>query len=325
MPKEIAHLKIAEKVFQSLPSTSLFHTPIHQFYTVFLYGAVAPDTPFYYIIGPYSKQIQSLAAPLHAPDSSSLVPILNLLKHFPEKSSDALAFAAGVCCHILSDTIFHPLVYYFSGFDSIHTGATTRHRIFETAMDFYFWSFGDAKKKFSLTHISQNLNISEKRLIYLFKNLFDIKNNNSKKYINHAIKSHQLFQYLFMNFTVYKIIRFLNKNKIIIRPKDEALCYPYDKPVSINFFNKTFQYKDPCQGTFHTASMDDLVQKTINRVITLLNILEENYISGKDSNTVLNHPDLPKICPDLPHKKLDVFYGSEQKDIENIIYHDVKT
>ena len=112
---------------------------------LFVLGGVTPDINFYCMAGPGAKQIQALSAPFHRPDRKALTPVLEFLDRRlanGKKDLPALALAAGAICHIMADTVFHPLVYYFAGMDGVHPGATVRHRQFETAMDLYFWQDG---------------------------------------------------------------------------------------------------------------------------------------------------------------------------------------
>ncbi len=317
MPKEFAHLSLASEMVKALPPDSIFYHAVHRHYPVFLYGSVIPDSPYFYITGPQSEFIQRLTRPFHTNDNSCLFPLLLFLKAHPETDLDAVAFAAGICCHLMADTVFHPLVYYFSGFDGIHNGATTRHRIFETAMDYYFWP--EKKNQFSLLHIYDHINIPQNRFISFVEALFQIQDRRRKKYLPYAVRSHQLFQSLFTTHQVYKLIHFLHRHKFVIRSRDEALCYPYKTKVAISFFNNTLRYKDPCRGTVTSTSMNDLVKKTNYYTINLLNIIEETYTSGSDLLKVIRHPDLPEICPDVfPGQKQSFWHG--EKDLKQLIY-----
>ena len=320
MPKEITHLTLAEKVFQELSSTSLFHHPIKKFFNVFLYGSVAPDTPFYYLMGPHSSAIQNFGKLLHTSDSSCLLPILGFLNRFSRNDEDALSFAAGLCCHILTDTHFHPLVYYFAGMDGIHKGATTRHRLFETALDFYFWPHSEKDIKISLYQILSHLNISKGRISLFFETLFRDEGNNREKAYPHAVRSHCMFQGLFKNFKLYRIIRFLHTHNFGIRSKDEALFYPYEKPTTINFFSKRLHYRDPCTGTVHADKIDDLTRQAVDNVLLLLDILERYLIQGKDVSQAMHDSNLPRIRPCVPPQKDTFRFWNGRKQLRQIIY-----
>ncbi|RLB91998.1 MAG: hypothetical protein DRH26_07135, partial [Deltaproteobacteria bacterium] len=160
MPKEITHWTLAATVANKLPKCSLFFDPIRSHPNLFLLGAITPDIPFYYLAGPKTALIQALSAPFHGTDGRALLPALTFLDNYPDQNPAALAFAAGVICHLLADTLFHPLVYYFAGMDGLHPGATARHRKFETAMDLYFLHLSQGRSPVSLARVIKNLEVS---------------------------------------------------------------------------------------------------------------------------------------------------------------------
>lgn len=325
MPKEITHLMLAKKVFESLPLDSLFRDPVKNNYHLFLAGSVMPDTPFYYITGPHHRTVQKLAARFHTPDSNSLVPILDLLTTVSKRDTDALAFAAGICSHILADTIFHPMIYYFSGVDGVHKGATARHRAFETALDYHFWPLtaNDAAST-SLHYVISHLEISQRRFTRFYEKLFPVETLSQRRSLHYAIKSHMILQSLFKTPDAYKLICFLFDHKFGIRSSHKALFYPHPNPVILNFFKTTLRYYHPCQGTFFSTTIDELARKTTLAVSGLLTILEKSLVQGNDISQVIHHPELPEICPcfeDVGHK-VKFWYGN--KKIIKTIYDDLK-
>lgn len=316
MPKEISHIALAESVRDQLTGGSIFHEPVMTHVNLFLYGAVAPDVPYFYLVGPRIKLIQSLTRQFHTPDESSLVPILDFLRQFPQKDPDALAFAAGLCCHILSDTHFHPMVYYFAGMDGVHKGATARHRLFETAMDLYFrQSLTDDRKK-SLWFLFRRLEIPVKRFRYLFHALFNLKNDRLARYLNRSIQFHQMIQALFFSPKIYNIIQYLNDRSLIRGAEYLALCYSHTGPAILEFFNKPITFLDPCRGTVQTVTLKHLAEKTANRVITLLDIIEDTLLKKGDVVSVIDHPDRPEIrpCPAGKRNSFKYWYGLNHPD-----------
>lgn len=321
MPKEITHLLLAKKAFDSLPVTSLFHDPIKKNFNLFLAGSVAPDTPFYYIFGPHCRSIQKTAEKFHTSDSSSLVPVLDFLNRMPEKEPGALAFSAGVCCHILSDTVFHPMIYYFCGVDGIHDGATTRHRAFETALDYYFWPvIGKGAKDSSLSYIFNRLEIPRNRVARLYEKMFQLENQPQKRHFGLATRSHMGLQFFFKTFGVYKFICFLHDHKLGIHSRDKALFYPKKNLVTLNFFKTVLEFYDPVQTTFFSTRIDEMAQDTTTRVLTLLSILEERLEQGNNIREVIHHPALPEIRPCYEEISHRVKLWNGNKDIINLIY-----
>ena len=320
MPKEITHIALAEALHRHLPPDSLFHGPVKTHLHLFLYGSVAPDVPYFYVWGPDTKAIQKLTQPFHTSDATALVSILNFLNRFPEKDPGALAFAAGLCCHILSDTHFHPMVYYFAGMDDVHQGATTRHRFFETAMDLHFRQFLRDKRRASLGFLYRHLEMSRGRFSYLFRILFGLRDGQHTRYLDRSIRYHQRIQTLFLSSFVYNIIRGLTNRGIIRQRRFLALCYPDKYPSRLAFFNRPVSYQDPCRGSFHTHTMEHLTQLTVARSIRLLDIIERAMSTGGRLLDAVRNPDLPEIRPCPADDVSDFKYWHQKDSIEEMLF-----
>ena len=110
----------------------------------FLLGAIAPDCPFYVakdarVVGIATRLHGQGADDAYAPVKRALAALADGTKAVPPA---AIAFAAGALCHIASDTVFHPAVFYFTGFAAHPRVAVSRsylfrHREFESAMDLH--------------------------------------------------------------------------------------------------------------------------------------------------------------------------------------------
>lgn len=315
MPKEITHWSLAAATAEKLPQGSLFYKPIHSFFNLFLLGAITPDLPFYYLAGPKSAVIQKLSSPFHGRDERSLVPVLAFLDQHRDKDPAALAFAAGVICHIMADTLFHPLVYYFAGMKGIHPGATARHRQFETAMDLHFWQY---QPRVSLVQIFKGLEVSEKRLNWFLADLFQVRTRPEQRYLGSALYFHMTLQYLFRSATAYKIFAFLGGKTPWIPDKIIGLIYPCNGPVNLTFFSEKLLYKDPCTGTVFSTQISRMAEKTAIAAAVLLSLISTALVQDRPAVGVLECPDLPKIRPDLPGEGF-VFWR-EKYDLEADLY-----
>ncbi|MFH2092452.1 MAG: zinc dependent phospholipase C family protein [Pseudomonadota bacterium] len=321
MPKEMTHISIARKVFDHLSEDSLFLGPIQKHFNLFLYGSIAPDTCYYYLLGPHALFIQNQSKKFHTTDSSSLVPVIDFLKHFPDKNPKALAFAAGICCHIITDTLFHPMVYYFSGIEGLHPGARTRHRLMETALDIFFWYQNRSDTPLFHDCVFSDLNRSETELICFLECLFSLEKRKWQTHLKRAFKSHHFSYNLFKNHTVYKIIKLFHRFKLGIPSRFETLFYPVSKPVELLFFNDLLHYHDPIKGTPITHKIEQLTQKTIQQVLSLLFIFQATRLQGQVLTDIMDHPDLPLIRPCLLKENFKYWYG--QKDLQPVIYKDL--
>ncbi len=316
MPKEITHWTLAAALAKKLPDDSLFYQPIQSFFNLFLLGAVTPDIPFYYFAGPKTAFIQNLSALFHGSDARALVPVLAFLDQTPDREPAALAFAAGVICHILADTMFHPLVYYFAGMDGLHPGATARHRQFETAMDLHFWHLSDDWSRNSLTRVVRKIEVSKRRLIGLLGDLFQTRSE--RKYLGLALYFYMTSHYLFRSSMAHKTFLFLSRKTGWIPKELTGLIYPFDGPVNLSFFNQRFRYQDTCTGTLFSTKIQEIVEENTLAGKGLLSLISTNLVQGKPAMGVLYNPDLPKIRPGLDQDRF--FFWRERDDFETDLY-----
>ncbi len=302
MPKEITHWTLAAALAKKLPRDSLFYQPVQSFSNLFLLGAVTLDIPFYYLAGPKTAVIQNLSAPFHGGDARALEPVLTFLDKNPGKEPAVLAFAAGVICHILADTMFHPLVFYFAGMDGVHSGATARHRQFETAMDLHLWHL--YRPQASLALVLRSLEVPKKKLYMFLADLFQ-GTRLEKRYLVPALYSHMVLQYLFRSAMAWKAFAFLNRKTGWIPDKVIGLIYPWNGPVNLPFFSQKLRYRDPCSGAFFSSKIQDMVEETAMVGKDLLLLISTTLAQGRSAIRVLDSPDLPKIRPGLAR---DIFF-----------------
>ncbi len=315
---------LAQRVCKQISPESLFHDSIHRFNHLFLYGAVAPDSCFHYLLGPCSSVVKNAGHIFHTFNSDSLIPILEFLKKFPREDPDALAFAAGLCCHIVTDTCFHPMVDYFSGMDGLHKGATIRHRMFETALDLHFRFINKIDGSENMLHyVLKNLEVSNDRLACFLKKSFSMDNAECQKYLFYALKSHHFLNRLFTNDKIHSFAKLLSHFMPGFFEEYEVLFYPFKTPVKFKFFDQRLNYKNPVTGTDHRQSIEDLSKKTVDAVLLLLSIIDASMRSGEDLSDVIFNSSLPKIAPCLPQQTEEFNYWHGQTELKQILYRDI--
>lgn len=316
MPKEITHFALASELGRSLSGDSLFYGPVKKFPNLFLLGAVTPDVPFYYLTGRYRKRVQDLSSPFHRTNGRALLPVLEFLNR--DQSPPALALAAGVICHILSDTHFHPLVYYYAGMDGVHKGATGRHRTFETALDQHFWFL--FRGETSLNQVVQNLEMSKGGLCRILAGLFRPGSPLPKTAPMKALTQHRIMQFLFRARGIRKGLAWLNRAGRPLPEKISGLAYPFDHPRSLPFFTSSLFYKNPCTLEPVHTDLSIMIGQTLESAQRVMNIVSRALAAGR-GETALTHPDLPLIRPALP---VDDFEGWHQKqDIRPLVYQGI--
>jgi len=318
MPKEITHWALAEALVKELPKDSLFYKPIQAFPNLFFLGAITPDIPFYYLKGPKLALIQDKSTPFHCTDARSLMPVLEFLDKNPDRDPAVLAFAAGVVCHILADTIFHPLVYYFSGMAGLHPGAIARHHQFETAMDLHFWYLSDDRSRASLAKIVRNLEISKTRRNQFMADLFLLGNRTEMTCLTNALYFHMGLNCLFRSSIIWRVFDFLNRKTPWVPDRVVGLIYPCKEPVDLPFFRQKFIYRDPCTGARSSTGIQKMIQETSTAGKKVLDLLSSSMSRGRRATKILDDPDLPMIRPVLPK---DTFYfWREINELEQQLY-----
>lgn len=142
MPKEMTHWWVARKAEESLSPESVLGAAIHSYRQLFMMGAVVPDMPFYFLFGPRSGEIKRIAERFHNSENGSYRLFEGLMPWVGgERRSAGLALLSGLLTHIHTDSIFHPMVYYFCGRGEADFRkkrfSLARHRTLETLADMF--------------------------------------------------------------------------------------------------------------------------------------------------------------------------------------------
>lgn len=301
MPKEISHWYLADRVKSRLPEGSVFFDPVHTCENLFFLGAVAPDIPFYYLVGPGSGRIQAAAAPFHRQDARALIPVLSFLEQMqtPGMDARALSLGAGIICHIFADTAFHPLVYYYSGMSRVHPGATARHRQFETALDLYFLHQSDAGVRTSLGRILSQTEVTRKQLLGYLKRVFVLDKPGDETCLGYAVWSHVFYQAVFQNKGVYRILERLNAGPYRGLDLALSLFYPEDPDDVSSFFDAGFTYRDPDTGQKCSAGIPDLAREAETGALSLLDRVSERMTQHRSLTNLAEDPTLPRVRPGI--------------------------
>ena len=145
MPNYITHWLIADRTASGLKGT-VFQVPVEDHRHCLLIGAVFHDALFYLPsrspLAPYRNYAQQLHGE-SGEDTLGLVRGLLQAHGRGEGGPRLLAFTAGLVCHIISDAVFHPFVFFHTGRvrgdrAGSASRATQAHRRLESALDLYF-------------------------------------------------------------------------------------------------------------------------------------------------------------------------------------------
>ncbi|MDD9302514.1 MAG: zinc dependent phospholipase C family protein [Desulfobacter sp.] len=317
MPKEITHFALARCLGRAVPETSLFYTPIKNYPRLFTLGAVTPDIPFYYLAGPGRERVQALSQPFHRTCSRALLPVLKFLSR--NRSEPALALAAGVICHLVSDTQFHPLVYYYAGMDGVHKGATARHRLFETAMDLHFYHLYPGETR--LDHVVKSVEISKQALGGYLAGLFALDSLPIKA-VGHSLNWHRGIQSLFLSPGIKKSMAWFSQKGRPLPDKITSLVYPFREPVCLDFFSQEIHYQDPCTREKVSTTLLTIVDQTLESALTILSMVSNVMALSKNQRHSLeglvSDPTLPRIRPGLPVSTFTTWLGTS--DLRPVLY-----
>lgn len=118
-----------------------------------LFGSIGPNIFDYFPIRKNSLFGSELSYIIHNDASHTLVSamlkrLFMLTDHNNEWASTQRAFLYGFISHIISDSVFHPFVFYWSGFPTIYKKDEVHHYreqnlLFEYNMDIYFLYYYD--------------------------------------------------------------------------------------------------------------------------------------------------------------------------------------
>lgn len=312
MPKEYTHWMIAGSIADTLPE-DIIKGAISAFPRLYFLGSVFPDAAMYYISGPKKDEFKKISDYMHAQDGGNpfrfLKPFFQTINNAinntdnagvvaksvfaqPLVAKAALSFAFGICVHIITDAVFHPLVFYLTG--SANTkdlNAIVRHRQFEAELDLYYM----AKKR----NINKKQSASQEKLNILKKDAKSVKRlyRNIKIPFKYYIKmAHTVFLQAahiteaettscirqagrFQNLFLSRFFRLviLAGGAAGLAGKDitEAFYPLYRK--SSGFFQKEIIYRHPVTGEEHLTSIESLENECIKKARVYCPEIEKLY------------------------------------------------
>ncbi|MBN2440120.1 MAG: zinc dependent phospholipase C family protein [Spirochaetales bacterium] len=272
MPKEYVHWAIAEKIFSQSPEKikDIIVKNKHLYYL----GAVAPDTPYYYLWGDKKDKFREAADRLHGRYEKNTFAFLPKMieKYKNDLTDDVLAFLLGVMTHVFTDSTMHPIIFHLCGDPEnenpeINRYAHVRHRVFEASLDLKY------KKEFPLVNkgkykISYSLLGKKKsffiRLLgdYLFED-----NQGNEKEVKRNVSIYSNIQNLFTNKFLYNVLTLLNRIKKGGYSDIIALFYFSRSNHPFASLKDEFSFQHPVTGEKQTTSIYRLEEKAVSGCI----------------------------------------------------------
>ena len=302
MPREAIHWTALSRVLKKLdrpPFSTLFpaggtNAPGEartNFAALYL-GAMAHDAPYYYRFG--GADFESVAEMLHGSDGNDTFdPFRSMAEAIlmrPEAERPVLwAFLLGMISHYAVDTVFHPMIYFFTG-DYYHPDpalrleARGRHRLLETYLDSWATPKLEQWNRFSINGTIKALGSSiDTVCAVLGKTMSDVPGQDASTAWRRALKYLGDLQAIFHSDIAGRIFRGCN---FIVGGKltpIEAL-FIYRRRKSEPLLDRPLLYTNPATGEQVTKSTEDLLNESVEKCVWLFEQLAP-LISG-DSNNV---------------------------------------
>ena len=279
VPKELTHWMLARA---AAPKADEHATPrtthsLRACPDAFLLGAVAYDGPFYL---PKEAGMASLGAKLHGKGVDDVfAPIKRILAG--TATAPAIAFAAGALSHLAADTIFHPAVFYFTGFashpDSEVSGAYIfRHRAFEAAMDLHLLAEHGAgierKVKDLFARVSASPNAKE--VMHAVARFYaEEEHPPSEEEAARILRQAGKAQSLFSSAALRVLARVLNMRNASKNSDLSGLFYGRSSQWKSHFTSPR-SFRDPISGTEGIFDVREFFQRAVERTLSLFGALE---------------------------------------------------
>ncbi len=267
MPKEIGHWIIAQETAKLLSALPIVMA-IGRFQSWFVLGSVCHDCGFYQR-GQEYEYLKKMSDRLHGKGSNdSFAPVKALLKYYRsggQVPAYVLAFAAGALCHIAADTVFHPMIFYYTG-KTEEDGGFYRHAAFESALDQYLQKKYPApfRGKVHRAYADAKKLVSEEAFLECLGVFYSGDDSLTKQEARRLITSHQKIQRLFSS----RLLRLLGRLVYVpVRGSNKdmsSVFYPVGRRQS-RFFENPLSWCNPVTGEAYSGSVESLLSQAIGR------------------------------------------------------------
>lgn len=281
MPKEITHWIVAQKAADCAPDSHIRRV-IKDNMSLYLAGSALVDSPYYAFIGGDKKLLDKAGARLHGIGLES--PFTAVLQ-VPAIATGvdgnrALAFTLGALTHIITDTAFHPMVYYLTGdYDDPDAArrkkAVTLHRLLETWMDVWFAKSAQLENGGKVFRCAAKNSLEAKYLSRLCSALFFGEKQMSSQ-ARSAVFSHAVIQSFFTRRWIAQMTGFYGRTARRNMGEFTALFYPPATAEPPLFFSKPIRYKNPFTGETFEESLDDIGERAVQVCAVWFNAIAEN-------------------------------------------------
>ncbi len=317
MPREFIHWGVVERVFDRLRvEAPNLENLLKDGLPAAKAGAIAHDIP-YFLPGD-TEGFDAIAAVLHgASGEDTFEPLRNfsslIQRQTPRADQGRLwAFLVGMVSHVVTDSRFHPFVYYWTG-DYNHpdpeerSRARTRHRLFEVQMDLSFIEPQSSKAIPPFASIYSELPASERNEIcILLASSVPAPTLHARRRVPlnqkwmRGFKKYSRDQRLFHSHLAGAGIRLLHQ-LAGNRGRELDSLFSHGRKSLEMFRAGKISYRNPVSGDESLDNLDSLFEKSVNDSVSLLCALEP-FVSGEASVNDIPWPKFrgPSLSFGLP-------------------------
>ena len=288
MPKEITHWTIADMAASKTRSTAAAHA-VKKYRNLYYLGAVVFDTPYYGAALPGYGFLKDIGDKLHGSQGeNTFEPLQSMLDQFMATADDRLlAFALGAITHVVVDSQFHPLIYYYTGnyFDKDprkRRAAMANHARFEVFLDLHYYGRLKLINDGSMAKTIRGTGMDLGHLSSLVSLLFFSKRGANLPTVRRSLRMHGRLQTLFTRPLARRISSLLTGIETMGR--FTSLCYPRMTAIDAPFFSRKIEYRHPVTGDACRRSIADLEDGAITRILELFDTVCAEQDAGADVN-----------------------------------------
>jgi hypothetical protein len=296
MPKEFTHWLIADGGREKL-SAGRLKNAIEANPNLFHLGAVLTDSPYYSVFSARGREFKKLADALHGEHFA--YPFKNLVFRYGSRpDAKRLAFLSGALCHIASDSVLHPLVYYFTGHSEHDDAETARiasglHRKLETLIDIASCCGDDGKEPQSLFELTRKNEMPMREFEAFLARFYGASAVEYHADARFALNCHAGISGIARQRPFYYIMTLANLACVKRFEQIRALFYPRLKLKSTDFFTRELEYKNPRNGDLRRETIPSaiyraqkLCAKLLDRAQTLVDCGDDALLDAAGEETL---------------------------------------
>lgn len=281
MPKEITHWAVAQQAADRAPEPHLRRI-IRSNINLYLTGAFAVDSPYYVVRGGNKPLFAQAGARLHGRGKEGpFAAVLRVPAIATGVDADrAMTFTLGAITHVITDMVFHPMIYYLTGdYDdpdvTKRKKAVTLHRLLETWLDVWFAKKMKPENGGMVFRFTAQNSLDAKYLARLGSALFFSEKDMSRP-ARVAVLSHAVIQSLFDKRWAERLIGIYGRMARRDMGEFTALFYPPMTADPPSFFSKPIRYRNPFTGEAFEESLDGMTERAAQACSRWFNVIAEN-------------------------------------------------